>query len=123
MRRFRWVRGVVVVGLAGALVGVVPSGASAMPARSRCRPTAVVTNANGTVSTIDVKTKTTHPTDLGVGPAPIGVAVTPDGSTVFFASNLSDSVSTIDVASRTPELPHIEVGSLPGGVAITPCRR
>jgi hypothetical protein len=42
MRRFRWVRGVVVVGFAGALV--VPDGMSAVAGRARCRPTAFVTN-------------------------------------------------------------------------------
>jgi hypothetical protein len=45
--------------LAAALVGVVPDGVSAVPARSRCRATAFVTNAqDATVSTIDVKTRT-----------------------------------------------------------------
>ena len=62
-------------GLLGALV--VPGGVSAVPARSRCRPTGFVTNsASGTVSTIDVKTKTKD-TDITVGALPIGVAVTP----------------------------------------------
>jgi hypothetical protein len=59
MRRSQWVRGFVVLGLAAALVGVVPDGVSAVPARSRCRATAFVTNAqDATVSTIDVKTRT-----------------------------------------------------------------
>ena len=71
MRRFRWVRGVVVLGLAGALVGVVPDGVSAVAARARCRATAFVTNSgSGTVSTIDVKTRTKHPTDITVGAVP-----------------------------------------------------
>jgi hypothetical protein len=35
MLRFRWPFGVLVLGLAGALVGVVPDGVSAVPARSR----------------------------------------------------------------------------------------
>jgi YVTN family beta-propeller protein len=39
---------------------------------------ALVANAlNGTVSTIDVKTRTTHPTDIPVGTNPGGVTVTP----------------------------------------------
>jgi hypothetical protein len=55
MRRFRWVRGVVVFGLAGALVGVVPDGVSAVEARKECHATAFVTNSGSdTVSTIDV---------------------------------------------------------------------
>ena len=78
MRRSRRVLVFVVVGLAGALVGVVPAGVSAVPARSPCRPTAFVTNyGDGTVSTIDVKTRTKNPTDIPVGRNPIGVAITP----------------------------------------------
>jgi hypothetical protein len=77
MRRFLWVLGVVVVGLAGALVGAVRDGVSAVAARSRCRATAFVANAlNGTVSTIDVETRAkTPPTSASVGsgtaPGPI----------------------------------------------------
>jgi hypothetical protein len=40
MPRFRWVLGVLVPGLAAALVGVVPVGASAVAARKGCRATA-----------------------------------------------------------------------------------
>jgi YVTN family beta-propeller protein len=78
MRRFRCVLGVLVFGLAGALVGVVPDGVSAAAPRGRCRATAFVTNANsGTVSTIDVKTRTKHPTDVSVGLQPGSVVFTP----------------------------------------------
>src|SRR5262249_57993362 len=45
---------VVVVGLAGALVGAVPDGVSGEPSRSRCRVTAFVANSgSSSVSTID----------------------------------------------------------------------
>jgi YVTN family beta-propeller protein len=75
---FRWVLGVVVLGLAGALVGVVPDGVSAMPARGRCRATAFVTNIyGGSVSTIDVKTRTKNSTDIPLGSGPAYAAVTP----------------------------------------------
>jgi YVTN family beta-propeller protein len=78
MRPIRWVRGIVVLGLAGALVGVVPDGVSAVPARGSCRPTAyVANNCSDTVSTIDVKTRTKHPDDITVGSSPFGVAFTP----------------------------------------------
>ncbi len=77
MRRFRWVRGVLVLGLADALVGLVPDGVSAGPARKECRATAFFTNTySGTVSTIDVKTRTKHPTHITVGTLPYGMAVT-----------------------------------------------
>jgi YVTN family beta-propeller protein len=133
MRRFRWARGVVVLGLAGALVGVVPSGVSAAPARARCRQTAFVTNSvSGTVSTIDVKTRTKHPADIAVGAYPKGVAITSDGRTAFVTNaNLivepvgpgGNSVSTIDVKTRTKHPDDITVGVQPLRIAITPCRR
>jgi YVTN family beta-propeller protein len=121
MPRFRWVLGVVVLGLSGALVGVVPDGVSAVAARGRCRATAFVTNGlSGSVSTIDVKTGTKNPTDIAVGPGPSGVAVTPDGKTAFVTNRRSGTVSTIDVKTRTKNPNDIAVGSLPIYVAITP---
>jgi YVTN family beta-propeller protein len=124
MPRSRLVRVVLVLGLSGALVGVVPGGVSAVPARSRCRATAFVTNnGSGTVSTIDVKTRTKNPTDIAVGSLPIGVVVTPDGKTAFIANYGSGTVSTIDVKTRTKDPTDIPVGAMPSGVAITPCRR
>src|SRR6516164_7826571 len=121
MRRFRWVRGVVVVGLAGALVGVVPGGVAAVPARGRCRATAFVSNGEtGTVATIDVKSRTKDPTDIPVGSGAFGVAITPDGKTAFVTNNTSDTVSTIDVKTRTKNPTDIPVGPIPLRVAITP---
>jgi YVTN family beta-propeller protein len=129
MPRFRCVRGVAVLVLAGALVGVVPDGVSAVATRSRCRATAFVANTgSGTVSTIDVKTRTKNPTDLTVGTNPIDAAITPDGKTAFVANNNysrelilgGDSVSTIDVKTRTKHPTDITVGSQPQGVAMTP---
>src|SRR5215831_15883417 len=117
----RWVRGVVALGLAGALVGAFPGGVSAVAARSRCRPTAFVTNSGGgSVSTIDVKTRTKNPTDITVGSIPIGVAITPDGKTALVTNSGGGSVSTIDVKTRTKNPTDIPVGSAPFGVAITP---
>jgi YVTN family beta-propeller protein len=124
MRRFRWVRGVVVFGLAGALVGVVPDGVSAVAGRARCRATAFVTNSNNdSVSTIDVKTRTKHPTDIPVGSTPYGVTITPDGKTAFVTNGVGGSVSTIDVKTRTKHPTDIPVGQVPVYVAFTPCRR
>jgi YVTN family beta-propeller protein len=118
--RFRCVRGVLAFGLAGALVGVVPDGVSAVPARKECSATAFVTNS---VSTIDVKTRRKNPTDITVGDGPYGVAVTPDGKTAFITHVFSGTVSTIDVKTRTKHPTDITVGSLPIVVAVTPCRR
>jgi YVTN family beta-propeller protein len=124
MARFRWVRRVLVFGLAGALVGVVPGGVSAVAARGRCRATAFVANTeSGTVSTIDVKTRTKNPTDIPVGSNPNGVTVTPDGKTAFVSNLGNGTVSTIDVKTKTKNPTEITVGSQPLGTAITPCRR
>jgi len=121
MPRFPWVLGALVLGLSGALVGVVPDGVSAVAGRSRCRATAFVTNLDGgTVSTIDVKTRTKHPTDIAVGGGPVGVAVTPDGKPAYVANQSSGTVSTIDVKTRTKHPTDITVGELPIGVAFTP---
>src|SRR5262245_46118736 len=121
MRRFRWVRVVVVLGMAGALLGVVPDGASAVEARGRCRATAFVTNAaSNTVSTIDVKTRTKNHADIPVGPFPQGVAVTPNGKTAFVTNTGSGTVSTIDVKTKKKDPTDIPVGPDPLGVAVTP---
>src|SRR5262245_14800627 len=117
----RWVRVVVVLGLAGALVGVAPERVSAVPARARCRPTVLVANGvSGTVSTIDAKTRRKDPNDILVGTQPVSVAVTPDGKTAFVANAGSGSVSTIDVKTRTKQPADIAVGSDPFGVAVPP---
>jgi YVTN family beta-propeller protein len=124
MRWFRWVRGVVVFGLAGALVGVGSGGVPASAARARCRSTAFVTNSGGgTVSTIDVKTRAKNPNDIAVGSIPTWVAFTPDGETAFVTNNGSGTVSTIDVKTRTKHPGDIRVGQSPVAVAVTPCRR
>src|SRR5262249_55812783 len=121
MSRFGWVRGVVVLGLAGALVGVVPVGASAVPARAPCRPTAGVGNIDGgTVSTIDVKTRTKPPDDIPVGAAPVGLVFTKDGKTLFVANRNSDTVSAIDIKTRTKNPNDIYIGYGAAGLAITP---
>ena len=84
MRRFRWIHGVVVFASVATLVGLVPHTVPAVAAHVRCRATAFVTNsASDSVSTIDVKTRTKHPTDIPVGSAPLGVGITPDGKTAL----------------------------------------
>jgi YVTN family beta-propeller protein len=121
MRRFRWVRGVVVLALAGALVGVVPDEVSAVAGRGGCRPTAFVANGgSGTVSTIDVKTKRKNPRDISVGSSPFGMAITPDGKTAFVTNLYDKTVSTIDVKTKRKNPRDISVGSMPNRVAITP---
>src|SRR6266536_3606586 len=82
--------------------------------------TAFVDNhASGTVSTIDVKTRTNNATDVTVGSISAGVAVTPDGKTAFVANFASNTVSTIDVKTGTKHPTDITVGSLPTVVTVT----
>ena len=101
-------------------MGVVPDRVSAeADTRGVGRPSSSLTGS-GRVSTIDVKTRTKHPTDITVGSFPFGVAITPDGKTAFVTNNGSDSVSTIDVKTRTKHPNDIPVGSVPFGVAVTP---
>lgn len=61
--------------------------------------TNVAPGSSGAVATIDLKTRTTKPTDITVGMQPVALAVTPDGKTVF-VTNFLGSVSTIDVKTR-----------------------
>jgi YVTN family beta-propeller protein len=94
---------------------------SVVAGRARCRATAFVTNAlSASVSTIDVKTRTKHPSDIPVGTAPGRVAVTPNGKTAFVSNFGSGTVSTIDVKTRTKHPADIPVGTAPYEVAITP---
>ena len=53
-----------------------------------------------TVSVIDTATNTVTST-VPVGPNPMGVAVTPDGTKVYVAINLYNTVSVIDTATNT----------------------
>ena len=98
-------------------------------ARALRKAAAFVTNfgaengANGTVSTVDVRTRTKNPDDILVGSNPNGVAVTPDEKAAFVANGLNDTVSSIDVKTRTKNPTDIPVGTAPLGVTVTPCRR
>ena len=83
--------------------------------------------ASGTVSVIDTATNTVVAT-IPVGPipfAPIGIAITPDGTRVY-VTNAGDpfnvangTVAVIDTATNTV-VATIPVGILPEAVAITP---
>jgi YVTN family beta-propeller protein len=83
--------------------------------------------ANGTVSVIDTATNSVVAT-IPVGPipfAPIGVAITPDGTRAYVTNagdpfnSANGTVSVIDTATNTV-VASIPVGILPEAVAITP---
>jgi len=57
---------------------------------------------------------------IGLGFAPFGVVVTPDGSKVYVANQNSLTVSVIDTATNTVIGYPIPVPSFPVGVAVTP---
>jgi YVTN family beta-propeller protein len=83
--------------------------------------TAFVNNlTGGTVSTIDVKTKTKDPVDIPVGGSTAGgLAITPDSKTAFVANLDGDTLSTIDVKARLKNSTEIPVGANPVDVALT----
>jgi YVTN family beta-propeller protein len=107
-------------------MGITPDGKTAFvanfggPIASASTPTP---EGIGTVSAIDVKTRTKDPTDITVGPQPAAPAITPDGKTVFVANYGNGTMSTIGVKTKTKNPTDIPVGALPSTVAITPCRR
>jgi YVTN family beta-propeller protein len=112
-----------VLGLAGVLVGVFPVGASAVAGRGPCRATAFVPNwGSGTVSAIDVRTRTTEP-DITVGSKPSVSMLTPDGKTLFVTDRDRGTVSVIDVKTRTKDPTDIAVGSLPIAPTVSPTAR
>jgi DNA-binding beta-propeller fold protein YncE len=90
------------------------------------RQKAYVTQACGTtVTPLDLSTNTPG-TPIEVGPAPFGVAVTPDGSTAYVATGggqvgSTDALVPIDVDTDTPGIP-IPIGTEgePRSVVITP---
>src|SRR5262249_15984680 len=113
-------------------VGLVPGGVAFSPDgktafvthQSTATLSTIDLTAGGTapscrhVSTIDLKTRTQDPTHLPVGSSavalgPVGVAVTPNGTTAFVANPGSGTVSTIDVKTRTKDPTDIAVGSMP----------
>jgi len=99
-----------------AVAAVVSCGLAGAQARAQ---NAYITNdgRTNTVSVIATATNTVTAT-IAVGIGPIGVAVSPDGSTVY-VTNRDNTVSVIAAASNTV-IATIPVGSQPIGVAVTP---
>jgi len=86
--------------------------------------TIYVTNLNAnTVSAIDAKTHavTVIGGTSGEFRGPLGIAVTPDGTTAYVTNSLSNTVTPINLRTTPPTVGHpIRVGSGPAAVAITP---
>jgi YVTN family beta-propeller protein len=80
---------------------------------------AYITNtASASVSVVDIVTGTVTAT-IAVGDQPYGVAVHPDGSTVYVTTELGFDVSVIDTASNTVTAT-VEVGMWSTGLAVHP---
>ena len=80
---------------------------------------AYITNLDAsTVSVIDTTSNTVTAT-IPVGSGPLGVAVTPDGSTVYVTNFIDGTVSVIATASNTVTAT-IPVGNNPFGVTASP---
>ena len=75
---------------------------------------------DNTIVPVDTSTNTAG-TPIAGGAFPIGVAITPDGKTLFTADQFGGTVTPIDLATGTPG-PAIDVGAgeEPQRVAITP---
>jgi YVTN family beta-propeller protein len=82
---------------------------------------AYITNqGDGTVSVIDTATNTVIGSPIAVGFGPSGVAVTPDGSTVYVANGGSPSTVSVIATATNTVTATIPVGTYPEGVAVTP---
>ena len=105
------------IGPGPGLIGMAPDGR-----------TAYVTSNESIVVPIDTATGTPGaPIRVGVtGPGvhdqPDGIAITPDGRTVYVANIGSGTVTPIDTATNTPGEP-VEVGVRPRAIVITPDSR
>jgi YVTN family beta-propeller protein len=78
----------------------------------------VANGADDTVSVIDTATNTVVAT-ITVGAGPRGIAITPDGVTVYVTNQEANTVTPIDTATNTAGTP-IPVGANPRGIAIGP---
>jgi YVTN family beta-propeller protein len=99
----------------------VPNGAVAVAVTPDGTRAYVV--GNGVVSVIDTATNTVVGSPIPVGSFRfgllVGIAITPNGSSVYVANGGSGTVSVIDTASNTV-VDTISVGTTPSGIAITP---
>jgi YVTN family beta-propeller protein len=77
-----------------------------------------VNELSGSVTPINTATNTAG-TPVGVGGAPVGVAITADGKTAYVANQGSANVTPIDTATNTAGTT-IAVGTDPNELAITP---
>src|SRR5258706_16020868 len=74
---------------------------SLVPASGQAQKAYITNGSDNTVSVIDTTTNTAIGSPITVGPFPLGVAFTPDGSTVYVTNHHSNTESTIDTETDT----------------------
>ena len=96
-------------------------GLQAFPAEAGARGLYVVNRDTASVSVIDSRTNTPvgAPIELGVGTDPESVAISPDGTRAYVASDAADAVFVIDTRSNRVVAPPISVQS-PAAIAVAP---
>ena len=116
--------GAVAFVVATALTGFSSSSAQAATSTALPTGTVYVTNLNiNAVSAINAKTHvvTVIRSSSGAFKGPLGIAVTPDGTTALVTNSLSDTVTPITISTTPARIGQpIRVGSGPAAVAITP---
>ena len=102
-----------------ALGAVVANSNSPSSAEGGCAGKAYVVNFNAdTVSVIDTATNAVVGSAITVGNAPIGIAITPDGTKAYVTNQNANTVSVINTATNAVVGSAIPVGSVPVGIAI-----
>ena len=109
----------IAVGLGAYAVAITPDGATAFVTKRPELPDPPPA-VQGSISTIDIATRTKHPVDLDDAARPAGIAISPDGATAYVAQSTADAVATIDVPTRSWTTTAIPVDSYPDGLAVTP---
>jgi YVTN family beta-propeller protein len=78
-----------------------------------------VSTGRGKTAVIVETATNTEVASIEVGERPWGIAVSPDGETLFTANGPSNDVSFVDIASRRVTA-RIPVGNRPWGLALVP---
>jgi len=104
------------------IVGITFVALLALVCIASAQPFAYIANYNGnTISVVDLATNTVTGTiTANVGQGPNGVAVSPDGSTVYVTNSLGNSISVIKAGSPSVVTATIAVGTAPQGIAVSP---
>jgi YVTN family beta-propeller protein len=110
-------------GVTGAPISVADDGAVSSIAISPSGATAYVSvvpeaQASGLVVPIALATGTVEPA-IPVGPVPVAIAITPDGSTAYVVNSGDGTVTPIDLTTEAA-YPPLQVGGNPVAIGITP---